>query len=514
MWSSSKDTNEHGESILLLLPIDKNQGNNNKRRNKNKRSTNPSSSHIGGLPFYHENDDTLPSIIRNDTSITNPKCASCDNPMYLLLQLHAPLDDFNRTLYVFGCNNAVCHSRKSEEGGDNVNVNRFRASYIGNKTGGALCCIRSQQQWNTSSKKPLMSSTTDDSENPKESPGTTHLESNDWGIEDDGSEGWGGDNDGDSWGNCEADNTKNGDTNISMDDLESMLTNCEMHSASTKKSEVLPSSNVQSSTKASTINKDTNGEISAHDVPPSFEYHDLEMVNEPPTKRGVEDDSDEEDELNSNDASKVNQMLSQYLGMEDDEEILSALKGGGKSNGDNDGKGGGGGERYERLPPEERAFLAFSKRLKRAPEQVARYAYEGVPMWAVPLPPSGTRSKQQQKSKKKSQPKVSPLPPVPNCDCGAERVFEFQVLPSLLHALDVDSYTIAGSKESSDDDVMDLISAGGMNWGSIAVYSCPRSCDESREEVVIIQEAIGDSPIRKDLGTSNGGNSDNDMDDN
>jgi hypothetical protein len=36
-----------------------------------------------------------------------------------------------------------------------------------------------------------------------------------------------------------------------------------------------------------------------------------------------------------------------------------------------------------------------------------------------------------------------------------------------------------------------------MNWGSIAVYSCPLSCDDSREEFVIVQEAVGDAPTRK-----------------
>ena len=72
---------------------------------------------------------------------------------------------------------------------------------------------------------------------------------------------------------------------------------------------------------------------------------------------------------------------------EEDEEILSALNGGHlASNKDLShvaGKGSSGGERYERLSPEERAFLAFSNRLKRAPRQVVRYAYGGFPLWSV-----------------------------------------------------------------------------------------------------------------------------------
>ena len=212
-------------------------------------------------------------------------------------------------------------------------------------------------------------------------------------------------------------------------------------------------------------------------------------------------------------------MLSRYLDVEDDEEILSALRGGTGAGGNRDGScgggsGGGGGERYERLPPEERAFLSFTRRLRRVPGQVARYAYGGVPLWSVPTwdrrrHNGGASGQQQQRKTKKSKIKKpqhgmhpSRLPDVPRCACGAGRVFEFQVLPSLLHVLDVDGHAAAvgarGKEDGDDDnDVMDLINSGGMNWGSIAVYSCPLSCDDSREEFVIVQEAVGDAPTRK-----------------
>jgi len=439
--------------------------------------------------------------------------------MYLLLQLHAPLDAVDRTLYLFGCNNASCHSGESGEMGDGTNINRFN-SCIGNEMGGEMRCVRSQQQWKnskTTSEMPMASSA-NDFESPKETPGNI-LEENDWGV-DDGSD-WGDDGD-DDWGGGAAKNTKD-NTNISMDDLETMLTNCEMHSAS-KEPESAPSIKLQSTStsgtsKARNVNSNTSGNPSSHDIPPSFEHHDLEMIDEPPTGRG-NDDSDEDDDDDAGiDASKVDQMLSRYLDTEDDEEILSCLKGGGKSSsgGNNDGKGGGG-ERYERLPPEERAFLAFSKRLKRVPGQVARYAYGGVPLWSIPLPPKNTgklqqtRSSKQQKSKKKAQKVYSPLPVVPPCVCGAKRVFEFQILPSLLHVLDVDAYATAGSRGKSGD-MMDLISRGGMDWGSIAVYSCSESCDKNREEFIIVQGAVCDAPVRNMAGT-NGNSDDDDMDGN
>jgi pre-rRNA-processing protein TSR4 len=262
-------------------------------------------------------------------------------------------------------------------------------------------------------------------------------------------------------------------------------------------------------------------------------------MNEPPSRRsGTSDDGDDEDVDDDDDGgcddidAKVERMLSRYLDAEDDEEILSALRGGpdaGRDGGSDAGGGGdgGGGERYERPPPEERAFLSFTRRLRRAPGQVARYAYGGSPLWSVPTssPPSsgdGTserrghrgsgreRKEKFQKNKSQRNNHPSPLPAVPDCACGAGRVFEFQVLPSLLHVLDVDGYaTVVGGREKkeNDDDVFDLINSGGMNWGSIAIYSCSLSCDDSREEFVIVQEAVGDAPMRKNAekGDDSGG---------
>ena len=253
------------------------------------------------------------------------------------------------------------------------------------------------------------------------------------------------------------------------------------------------------------------GELhTTNDASSSFERHDLHTMNEPPNRRTrVNDDKDEADDDDDDvdddggygdiDALKVEQMLSRYLDVEDDMEILSALRGG-PSAGNNDSSKGGGGEQL--APLEERAFLSFTRRLKRAPGQMARYAYGGVPMWLVPSSPScdapverWQKQRKHPKSKNIHPQKIhsSSLPAVPDCVCGAERVFEFQILPSLLHVLDVDGH----AAKDDDDDIMDLIHSGGQNPGSIAVYSCTQSCDESREEFIIVQEAIGDAPIQK-----------------
>ena len=68
--------------------------------------------------------------------------------------------------------------------------------------------------------------------------------------------------------------------------------------------------------------------------------------------------------------------------------------------------------------------------------------------------------------------------------------------------LDVNGYaTVVGGREKKDNDngVIDLINSGRMNWGSIAVYSCLLSCNDNQEEFVIVQKAVGDAPMRKNV---------------
>ena len=469
MWSNGNETNEHGESVLLLQPVS------GKRRGK--KTTSAASSHVGGLPVYH--DDEHQSINDNGLKSTNPKCTRCKTQMHLLLQLHAPLDDLDRTLYVFGCNNPSCHLLEEcttlNGVGDKSVKTRFCANF-GGILGGAVRCFRSQQQQQSNNLPPA-------EEKPLEAKVATpqSLVDNDWGMDDD-SGGWGDTDDGDDWG--DSGGTDKAEDTISMNDLEAMLTNCEMQS---NQATAPPSKASGTQVKSNQHVKEKQRDISA----PSFVHHDLDMIDEPAGKsqNDSSDDENDDDDLVANvDSSKVDSMLSRYLDMEDDEEIIAVLKGGPNTTNNTCGGGnGGGGEKYERLKPEEKAFMLFSKRLRRAPEQVCRYAYGGEPLWSIPLPPPKVdgRSKKQ-KPKKNTKGVTAPFPSIPNCACGSERVFEFQLLPCLLHVLDVDA---TNSNSDDGNDITDLTSVGGMNWGSIAVYSCPQSCDESREEFLIVQES-------------------------
>ncbi|KAL9188712.1 hypothetical protein ACHAXT_007090 [Thalassiosira profunda] len=495
MWSRGRDANEHGEPVLLLQTGGGRRGHGGHRHKEGSGRPSPSSSHIGGLPCHHEKDALLSSMAATPDGGVHPKCALCRNPMYLLMQLHAPLDAVDRTLYVFGCNDASCYSgkgaKKNSESEDTQTIARFHACIGTDDNGGALRCYRSQQRWEASSEEKQKPDAAIDAAPPT----GCNLEGNDWGM-DDGSDGWG---DGaDDWGGGEGDST-------TMGDLEALLTNCEMKAAA-KQGPAATENAVSVSPAKPPVPTSVTGDAPKKDTPPSFDQYPLEMINEPPTGNGGDSDEDGDDNAGcaNTDSSKVQQMLSRYLDAEDDEDILSALKGGG-GNGcvaaNGNGKDGGGGERYERLPPDERAFLAFSNRLKRVPGQVARYAYGGEPLWSVPLPPKHSGKQQsrskQQKAKKKAQKPYSPMPDVPNCVCGAERVFEVQLIPSLLHALDVDSYA---NDVAADGDVMDLISTGGMNWGSCAVYSCSQSCEQCREEFIIYQDSCFDEQVKRNEG--------------
>nr|CCA23319.1 conserved hypothetical protein [Albugo laibachii Nc14]CCA24345.1 conserved hypothetical protein [Albugo laibachii Nc14] len=109
-------------------------------------------------------------------------------------------------------------------------------------------------------------------------------------------------------------------------------------------------------------------------------------------------------------------------------------------------------EVYEATPTEKRHFMRFQERIKRCPQQCLRYDYDGEPLWPTPIPSSFEITK---------------------CKCGRERKFECQLMPTILYVMGVDKN-----------------GRSGMDWLSLLVYSCPESCDKSREEVIHIVRNI------------------------
>lgn len=90
----------------------------------------------------------------------------------------------------------------------------------------------------------------------------------------------------------------------------------------------------------------------------------------------------------------------------------------------------------------DKQFLSFKKRIEHNPDQVLRYDKGGEPLWVT----GAVEAKSSH---------------VPVCDCGAERQFEFQILPQLLCHLGLGT---------------DNITTDSIDWGTLAVYTCKDSC--------------------------------------
>ena len=353
MWSTGP---LESNPILLLEPASS---------KPSKSKGDPVASYIGGTPSFFPPNDILV------VSPPRPLCAICNEKMYLIIQMYAPLDGMDRSLLVFGCNNASCVTQAFQ--GSNVTGENFRFCLGGN---GVFKCIRSQRkQEQHEIKKAVVQE--------QKMMSTWDADDGGWGdADDDDDDGWGGDTGDDTdWGTFEQQDgiKKNTEASSSMDELEAMLAVMEAKD----KDEVLSKTNeIKSQQKHNPSNITRQQNISEGDQVAriAFPKYDLDVYDEPYIST-LDVDSDDEDIQDTTNDKDIQHLLSKYLEEEDDSELVSAIKGG-KSAAEGIG-GGGGGEKYERLPPEERAFLTFTSRVKRAPKQSARYAYGGVPLWSM-----------------------------------------------------------------------------------------------------------------------------------
>jgi Programmed cell death protein 2, C-terminal putative domain len=85
--------------------------------------------------------------------------------------------------------------------------------------------------------------------------------------------------------------------------------------------------------------------------------------------------------------------------------------------------------------------------------------------------------------------------PIPCCEkCGTQRIFEFQILSSILHVLHVDdsinNQVVDTTNHKNDVSSSVYYQQGGMDWGNIAIYTCPKGCMQSVEEFCIIQNTV------------------------
>ncbi|RYH31489.1 hypothetical protein EON65_02525 [archaeon] len=116
----------------------------------------------------------------------------------------------------------------------------------------------------------------------------------------------------------------------------------------------------------------------------------------------------------------------------------------------------------------------FQRRVQVSPNQVLRYAYDGIPLWIT-----------------SPSPLENNVSAVPICElCGSKRVFECQLMPALLSHLTSSRKSDkkakdgkAGQGEVADAGQGDLrnrlknMLGSELDFGVVTIWSCPRSCD-------------------------------------
>lgn len=85
-------------------------------------------------------------------------------------------------------------------------------------------------------------------------------------------------------------------------------------------------------------------------------------------------------------------------------------------------------------------FRQFQKRIAEYPDQILRYNRGGEPLLI-------------------SSKNVPAAHSIPKCSCGAERKFEFQIMPQILNYLE--------QEETLEE---------GLDFGTILIYTCPKNC--------------------------------------
>lgn len=353
--------------------------------------------------------------------------------------MYAPVDT-DRTLYVFGCNSVDC-----TETPRSWRVLRDQSDAVAS----AVAAVEAKQSPGSTAPTNAWDAGSD-------------SDSSDWGDHDD--------DDDDPFAVRSADQSGG-----ELIDLEQLL--LQRDDAMKLPATVTAATNKSSQQKKTMLSASGPGASSATKASSSvFPAMPIEVVDEP-----------YEDYTSENDYSHENALLQEYIKQEEEEKsadvhdlrkVISSTK----------KTGGGGGaaasssssESYEKTPAQQRHFMRFQKRISRCPLQCLRYDYGGEPLWPVSKP-------QHMK--------------IPKCVCGEDRVFELQLTPTINYFLKVDQFAtsitstpVAATTSSANDSKAgspeQLKSAGGgMDWLSVMVYCCPKSCSRSREEFVFVLPA-------------------------
>jgi hypothetical protein len=406
-----------------------------------KTNTAPQDSHIGGHHCF-------------DESFT-PNCDMCQSQMFLLTQLRlkqqqqqqSTTSASDRYVLVFTCPHEECFGQLV-----------FEKGFSSGGGQGVVKCFE---------KRIAIADNEDDKIKEPKKPTTESFWCTDSKAGGDDDNKNNDDDDDDDWGMGECDDEKMNLENA----VAAMENNLDKDGAL-----------VMATTKKATSK--SKSKPSSEALLNAFGCYMLKMQNEPMSTRSMFEDDDDVGLSESDE--KIRNMLARYMAEEEDEDILGALRGSGACGGG--GGGGGNGEEDERLSEEDRILRSFQDRQRRAARQVIRYVPGGVPLWSIP-----------DKNRKSGK----TLWNVPNCSCcGEQRKLELQVLPSILDVLEVDKWQ-AGGKEKAEirnPMALDDLLSNGINFGSIAVFTCPNaSCEiQEKEAFVVIQESVDVLPEKKE----------------
>jgi Programmed cell death protein 2, C-terminal putative domain len=137
----------------------------------------------------------------------------------------------------------------------------------------------------------------------------------------------------------------------------------------------------------------------------------------------------------------------------------------------------------------------WADKWKAHPTVSSSSTYSPRPQGSSSKPPKGKKSKVNFQASENNTNDEATMT-IPPCSCGAERRFEFQLMPSLLHVLEVDKH--ATSNHQTDDlDVIMSADYGGMNWGSIAVYTCTQPDCGCSEDYLVVQASVDETPCKR-----------------
>lgn len=381
MWAGDNDMSDDGKSVRLYQPILYGAAKN--------RELGDTVSRIGGSAADDQGNNHRRAV-----------CATCQDSLFLLAQLYAP-EPHNRTYQIFGCNRLSCiqglFPSHSEDQDDSKNGGRENnmLCYGG---GGVVVCRR----WNINETKDIEMVDHRQQQAAATAPSTRTSTAADWVVDDDETnarERVSQIHASNEWAISEDDGNDNGGpSGLLMDDLEAKLAAME-----TRQAKAIPKPISSAPGPGGIQDQGESTTAYTNDIPseaattrtmkrncfPCFVLHSFQ---EPFTVRSSQQVDPDDVGLGNfgrngsrRDDAKIQQMLAQYMQEEDDEELLTMLRG--ESNGNSSSTATISAikseERDERLSATDRALLQYTDRLKRSPQQVLRYAHGGTPLWSM-----------------------------------------------------------------------------------------------------------------------------------